>query len=350
MTMRTLLALCIGLGWAAAGAQTPPALTPPPERISDRTIQADYASYEAVQARIKALNDRGLGKGPRVASYHLAKAQCWLDASFHEYTRNDRSAYPQQALEQSDRLIVLMEQNASPLPDDTPLVNDADRLRPDLWDATARLKTHPGFRCAAQRTACAEVELVHAGNEHKQLGWRHAKPYVQMAEDFVADAQLAAERCIPPVVVAQAPPPPPPPLPPPKPEPHEFSTAVLFTFGEGDAAHIRPMTRERLDQTILRAKQADFKIEKISVTGHADRLNGTGKSDFNQRLSLRRAQAVADLLVAAGIARALIVVAGKSDGVPVEACTSRAKTTPELEECLAPNRRVEVEVSGTRMR
>jgi OOP family OmpA-OmpF porin len=349
--MRTLLALCIGLASAAAGAQQTsalvPNLTPPPERISDRAIQADYASYEAVQARIKALNDRGLGKGPRVASYHLAKAQCWLDASFHEYTRNDRSAYPQQALEQADRLIVLMEQSASPLPDDTPLVNDADRLRPDLWEATARLKAHPGFRCAAQRTACAEVELVHAGNEHKQLGWRHAKPYVQMAEDLVADAQLAAERCIPPTV-AQAPPPPPPP--PPKPEPYEFSTAVLFTFGEGDAAGIRPMTRERLDQTILRARQADFKIEKITVTGHADRLNGTGKNDFNQRLSLRRAQTVADLLVAAGLDRSLIVVSGKSDSMPVEACASRAKTTPELEECLAPNRRVEVDVSGTRMR
>ena len=106
--MRTLLAICAGLACTAAGAQpTTPALTPslapPSERIGDRAIQTDYARYEAVQARIKAFNDRGLGKGPRVADYHLAKAQCWLDASFHEYTRNDRSAYPQQALEQSDR-------------------------------------------------------------------------------------------------------------------------------------------------------------------------------------------------------------------------------------------------------
>ena len=161
-------------------------------------------------------------------------------------------------------------------------------------------------------------------------------------------AQHAAERCIPPVVVAQAPPPPPPP--PPKPEPYEFSAGVLFDFGESDAGRIKPMTRERLDQLVARAKEANFKIEKITVTGHADRLNGTGQSDFNQRLSLRRAQTVADLLVAAGIERSSIVVAGKSDSAPVEACASVQKSPRELEACLAPNRRVEVEVSGTRTR
>ena len=72
--------------------------------------------------------------------YHLSKAQCWLDVSFHEYTRNDRSAFPQEALDQSVRLIALMEQKASPLPNDTPLVNGADKLRPDLWEAYVRGK------------------------------------------------------------------------------------------------------------------------------------------------------------------------------------------------------------------
>lgn len=183
------------LSLASAATAQAPQLTPPADRISDRAIYADYTTYEQTQQRIKALNERGLGKGPKLSDYHLAKAQCWLDVSFHEYTRNDRSPFPQQALAQSDQLIVLMENNTTPLPSATVLVNEAERLRPDLWDAAARLQSHVGYRCATQKVACAEVELVHAGNEHKQLGWRHARPYVQMAEDWMLDAQAAAEHC-----------------------------------------------------------------------------------------------------------------------------------------------------------
>ena len=125
-----------------------------------------------MQGRIKALNDGGRP----VRDYFLSKAQCWLDVSFHEYTRNDRSAFPQAALSESEKLVVGMEQGASPLPLDTPLVNGAARLRPDLWDRAAALRGHAGWRCAAQKTACAEVELVHAGHEINQQQWRHAKP------------------------------------------------------------------------------------------------------------------------------------------------------------------------------
>jgi len=188
---------CAGFALAQSPPPASPQLTPPVDRITDRAIHADYTTYEAMQARIRALNERGLGRRPKVSDYHLSKAQCWLDVSFHEYTRNDRSAFPQQALAQSDRLVALMESNSAPLPNDTPLVNDAERLRPDLWEATAKLKLHDGYRCAAQRVACAEVELVHAGNENRQLGWKHAKPYVQMAEDLIVDAQAVAQQCIP---------------------------------------------------------------------------------------------------------------------------------------------------------
>jgi hypothetical protein len=75
------------------------------------------------------------------------------------------------------------------------MINDAETLRPDLWAATARLKTHSGAQCAAARVACAEVQLVHAGNESRQLGWKHARPYVEIAEDLVAAATAAADQC-----------------------------------------------------------------------------------------------------------------------------------------------------------
>ena len=87
-------------------------LTPAPSRISDSAIQADHRAYETLQARIKGLNDRGRP----VRDYFLSKAQCWLDVSFHEYTRNDRSAFPQAAMTESEKLIAGMEQGAQPLP------------------------------------------------------------------------------------------------------------------------------------------------------------------------------------------------------------------------------------------
>lgn len=124
--------------------------------------------------------------------------------SLHEYTRNDRSAFPQAALTESEKLVQGMERGAGALPMDTPLVNDAARLRPDLWERATARKGHAGFRCAQQRLACAEVELVHAGNEHNQQQWRHARPYVQTAEDLLGEARELADACAAPVAAAVA--------------------------------------------------------------------------------------------------------------------------------------------------
>jgi len=187
--LRTSLA-AIALACTGAWAQTA-ALAPVAARTDDRTIQQDHATYERLQARIAALN----AGGRRLGDYPLAKAQCWLDASFHEYTRNDRGPFPQAALAESEKLIVAMEQKAQPIPAETARIADAAELRPDLWQRTLALKGKPGFTCAAARTACAEVELVHAGNEINQQQWRHARPYLQMAEDMIVDAEASAASC-----------------------------------------------------------------------------------------------------------------------------------------------------------
>ena len=79
------IAATLVLASTALCAQQGTQLTPPKDRISDAAIQADHQSYEALQGRIKALNDRGRP----LRDYHLSKAQCWLDVSLHEYTRND---------------------------------------------------------------------------------------------------------------------------------------------------------------------------------------------------------------------------------------------------------------------
>jgi outer membrane protein OmpA-like peptidoglycan-associated protein len=307
-------------------------LAPEKARISDPVIQADYDGYLALQERIKKLNDGGR----RVADYHLSKAQCWLDASFHEYTRNDRGPFPQAALTESEKLVVGMEQGVSPLPDDTPLVGEAVLLRPDLWERARALRGEEGFRCAAQKTACAEVELVHAGNEHAQQQWRHAKPYVQIAEDLLAQASSEAASCravapvvVPATVVARQ---------------NWFGVEVVFAFDKSGVADIRPASRAQLDALAERLKRDDLVVESIDLVGHADRLNSTGNAEYNQRLSERRVATVRDELVRLGIDPQRIRTEARGDGIPVVDCAGRGLSQAALRECLLPNRRVDVQV------
>ena len=348
------LVLCALLATGPLRAQT---LTPPEQRISDQAIQADQQTFEATQGRIKALNDAGRP----LRDYHLAKAQCWLDVSFHEYTRNDRSAFPQAALNEAALLIDGMQSGRTPLPMDTPLVNDAARLRPDLWAAADSLRGHAGWRCAQARAACAEVELVHAGNEFKQQQWRHAKPYVQIAEDLVGEAQALAAQCVPPpappmpvvavlVPLAAQPAPPAPPAPSPTAAPPvrelQLAAGVLFNFDKHDVAGIRAFSLGQLQRLAQRLKDEGWQVQSLRLSGYADRLNGTGHSDYNQRLSERRVATVRQVLVGLGLDANRMQVQGLGDGQQIARCDAKLRAA-ELQECLLPNRRVEVLVNAT---
>ena len=323
------------------------------QSTTDKQIHADYKGYDAQQSIIKALNDSG---SHRVASYSLAKAQCWLDVSFHEYTRNDRSNFPSLSFGESkkitDYLATKAPVTASANPAlQTPLVNEAARLRADLWDAVNKLKGHSGFACAEQKTACAEVELVHAGNEFNQQQWRHAKPYVQIAEDLIGDAQKAAEACTPPapkVVVAPAPAPVPAVVPVvAAPVPVKLAANVLFNFDKRDMPNVRAYSKDQLDSLIAKVKGSAITVQSIKLVGHADRLNSTGDSAYNVKLSQDRMALIRAYMDTAGISGSLITAEYKADSEPVQMCDqSKFRSVPELQECLLPNRRVEVIVSG----
>ncbi len=349
-----LLALAISsLCTTAALAQTTQ-LKPAAARISDEAIQADQQAYDALQGRIKGLNDRGRP----VRDYFLSKAQCWLDVSFHEYTRNDRSAFPQAALTESEKLIVGMEAGASPMSMDTPLVNGAARLRPDLWDRAAALRGHAGWSCAQQKAACAEVELAHAGNEFNQQQWRHAKPYVQIAEDLIGEAHTLAAACVPPpppppMVVRGVPAPAPVPVPVPAPPPVvvqlvQLSAHVLFNFDRRDAKNMRPFSVVQLSELVAKVQRERLQVQGIKLSGHADRLNSTGQTDYNQRLSEGRVATVKAELVRLGLDAKLISTAASGDSEQVQGCEARFTAPTALQECLLPNRRVEVVIEARR--
>ena len=332
------------LSMGAARAQSP-TLNPPAARITDQAIGADHMAYRAMQQRIKQLNDKGI----RVADYYLSKAQCWLDVSVHEYTRNDRSAFPQQALAQSAAIVSALETGGTPNPGDaTPLVNGAARLREDLWAQFAAGKTASGFACAAQKIACGEVELVHAGNEFNQQGWRHASPYIQMAEDGAQSAAAAATACramtqtqalTKPLMNAD-----PPVAVPPGPvvvERLTLTADALFRFDKSALSDLLPAGRARIDAMMENLKQVYAQVNLITLVGYTDRL---GADLYNQGLSERRAATVRAYMLSKGFVGP-IAASGKGKADQAAACIN---VTPhgKLTECLQPNRRVDIEITG----
>ena len=135
-------------------------------------------------------------------------------------------------------------------------------------------------------------------------------------------------------------PPPPAPTPAPKPAPKPkpvaekitFAADVLFDF---DKAVIKPEGKSKLDD--LAAKMKGINLEVVIAIGHAD---ATGTDEYNQRLSVRRAESVKAYLVSKGIEANRVYTEGKGEKQPVADNKTR--------DGRAKNRRTEIEVIGTR--
>jgi OOP family OmpA-OmpF porin len=143
-----------------------------------------------------------------------------------------------------------------------------------------------------------------------------------------------------PVVTPPAPPPPPPP-PAPAPAPVQRITLDAKTLFDFDKAVLKPEGKAAIDSQVVGRLNQIQKLEVVLVTGHADRL---GSDAYNQDLSLRRANAVRDYLVFKGVPRDRIETLGMGEKQPVVQCDQKDRKA--LIACLAPNRRVEVEVKG----
>jgi len=172
--------------------------------------------------------------------------------------------------------------------------------------------------------------------------------YLQMTYRFDAPPLPAAAMRVaepPPPVVRPTPPPPPPPAPaPPPPAPQvqkiTVDSKVLFDF---DKAVLKPEGKAAIDSQIVGKLTQIQKLEVVLVTGHTDRL---GTDGHNQPLSQRRADAVRDYLVSKGVPRDKIETIGMGEKQPVPRVQCDQKDRKALIACLAPNRRVEVEVKG----
>ena len=147
------------------------------------------------------------------------------------------------------------------------------------------------------------------------------------------------------VVTAPAPPAPPPEV--------IFVTKVIFSVDSGADAlfefgktAIKPTGQRALDKFAANLKGANYQL--ITVTGYTDRI---GSSASNMKLSMRRAEAVKDYLMgSAGVPANKISARGAGESNPLtkpDECKGKI-ATQKLKACLAPDRRVEVDVTGTR--
>jgi OmpA-OmpF porin, OOP family len=156
---------------------------------------------------------------------------------------------------------------------------------------------------------------------------------------------MAIEECDPDLVKKEAPPAPAPAAPAatPKPAAEKITLAAdaLFDF---DKATLRPEGKKSLDE--LAAKAKGINLEVIIAVGHADRI---GDDKYNQKLSEKRSASVKDYLVSKGIEANRIYAEGKGEKQPVTGDKCKGdKKTKALIECLQPDRRVEIEVIGTK--
>ena len=136
--------------------------------------------------------------------------------------------------------------------------------------------------------------------------------------------------------------PPAPPAPPPAPSVQKITLAskALFDF---DKAILKPEGQAVLDREIVSRIKEVQKLELVLVTGHTDRL---GSQQYNQKLSERRAAAVAAYLASKGVAKDKIETLGMGKTQPVPGVVCNQKNRKQLIACLQPHRRVEVEVKG----
>ena len=120
-----------------------------------------------------------------------------------------------------------------------------------------------------------------------------------------------------------------------------FSADALFDF---DKADLKPEGKAMLDD-LTRVLQ-DAKYEVILAIGHTDRI---GSLQYNQKLSVRRAEAAKKYLVGKGIEPNRIYAEGKGKTLPLtKPGDCKTKNRKALIACLQPDRRVDVEVSGTK--
>jgi OOP family OmpA-OmpF porin len=142
-----------------------------------------------------------------------------------------------------------------------------------------------------------------------------------------------------PAVTPAAPAAAPAPAPAPKPAP-VAATKVTYAadaFFDFDKAVLKAEGKAKLDDLVAKVK--GINLEVIIAVGHTDSVGG---DPYNQKLSVKRSEAVKAYLVSKGIEKNRVYTEGKGEKQPV--------ADNKTKDGRAKNRRVEIEVVGTRVK
>jgi OOP family OmpA-OmpF porin len=169
--------------------------------------------------------------------------------------------------------------------------------------------------------------------------WTPAKATAECDPDLVKKPEPT------PVPVAAAPAPAPAPAAPPPMPKCKFGAALAadttFAFGKSD---LTPTAKSQLDALIKDTSGRCGSVSSVRVVGHTDMI---GSDKANQKLSEQRAAAVKGYLQSKGMNPPSFEAVGVGESQPLAnvTCAKKLKKA-KLVECLAPNRRVIIDVQG----
>ncbi len=200
--------------------------------------------------------------------------------------------------------------------------------------ATAAMASAAGAQTIDNwRNATSDLVWKNGTNE---LCWRDnfwtPQTGVQGCDGVPAPAPAPAPVKAPAPAAAPAPAPAPAAVVAPATEKVSFAADAFFDF---DKAVLKPEGKAKLDD--LSDKVKGLNLEVIIATGHTD---SKGTDAYNQKLSVKRADAVKAYLTGKGIDATRVYTEGKGEAQPV--------ADNKSDEGRAKNRRVEIEVVGTR--
>ena len=198
------------------------------------------------------------------------------------------------------------------------------------------------FASAALATAAGAQTIDNWKNGTNELVWKNGTNELCWRNGFWTPATAApgCDGAIVPEAPAQMPAPAAaaPARPAPAPVAPPAATKVTYAadaFFDFDKSVLKPEGKAKLDDLVGKIK--DINLEVIIAVGHTDSV---GSDSYNQKLSVRRSEAVKAYLVSKGVEQNRVYTEGKGEKQPV--------ADNKTGEGRAKNRRVEIEVVGTR--
>ncbi|MDD5478564.1 outer membrane protein OmpA [Rhodoferax sp.] len=203
--------------------------------------------------------------------------------------------------------------------------------------ATAALATAAGAQSVDNWRAADGTVWKNGTNElcWRDANWTPATAAATCDGAIVPPKAAAAPAPAAPAAAAPAAKAAPAPAPAPAPVAAAKVTYAADAFFDFDKAVLKPEGKAKLDDLVGKVK--GINLEVIIAVGHTDAV---GSDAYNQKLSVKRSEAVKAYLVSKGIEKNRVYTEGKGEAQPV--------ADNKTKEGRSKNRRVEIEVVGTR--